>query len=216
MPVEFWFTYNNGAESLWLPVNPSELKVTAGSANETVTVQGLGQVTVIQDPVLKTYEFSSHFPQHYGPYCAYKDIPPPKKCVDQLETWKFSGFPVQFVIINPEGQKLTVAVTIESLSYREIAGDIGSIYYELSLREFKYTKPRAIETKEENGQKVAEISSKGQRPNQTVKPASYTVKKGDTLWAIDRMVGVPYEKIAAANGIKPPYTIYPNQVLVIP
>ncbi|MDQ0112325.1 LysM peptidoglycan-binding domain-containing protein [Paenibacillus harenae] len=216
MPVEFWFTYNNGAESLWLPVTPSELKVTSGSANETVTVQGLGQVTVMQDPVLKTYEFSSHFPQQYGPYCAYKDIPPPKKGIDQLEKWKFSGFPVQFVIINPEGKKLTVPVTIESLSYREIAGDIGSIYYDLSLREFKYTKPRAIETKEENGQKVAEISNKGQRPNQAVKPKSYTVKNGDTLWAIDRKVGVPYEKIAAANGIKPPYTIYPAQVLVIP
>jgi len=217
MPVEFWFTYNNGEETLWLPVNPSELKVSAGSANETVSVQKLGQVTVIQDPVLRTYELASHFPKHYGPYCAYKDIPSPRKAIDRLETWKNSGSPVQFVVITQEKYKeITVPVTIESLSYREIAGDVGSIYYELSLREFKYTKPRSVETKQENGETVAEVSNKGQRPNPKVKPKTYTVKAGDTLWAIERRVGVPYEKIAAANGIKPPYTIRPNQVLVIP
>ncbi|MUT65318.1 LysM peptidoglycan-binding domain-containing protein [Paenibacillus sp. NEAU-GSW1] len=216
MPVEFWFTFNNGAESLWLPVNPSELKVSAGSANETVSVQKLGQITVIQDPVLRTYEFASHFPKHYGPYCSYVNIKPPMKGIEQLEKWKNSGYPVQFVVIHSEEEKMTLPVTIESLSYREMAGDVGSIYYELSLREFKYTKPRVIETKKENGQTVAEISNKGQRPDQSVKPKSYTVKTGDSLWAIQMRVGVPYEKIAAANGIKPPYTIYPNQVLVIP
>ncbi|MGM0883713.1 MAG: LysM peptidoglycan-binding domain-containing protein [Bacillota bacterium] len=236
MSVEFWFTFDNGKESLWLPVNPSELKVSVGSANETVSVQKLGQITVIQDPVLKTYELSSHFPIHYGPFCAHTNIQPPMNEIGKLEKWKNSGFPVQFIVINKEKDKekekesnkeqeqvketetgrMTVPVTIESLSYREIAGDVGSIYYDLSLREFKYTKPRAIETKQKNGQTVAEISDKGQRPDQSVKPKAYTVKAGDTLWAIDRKVGVPYEKIAAANGIKPPYTIYPNQVLVIP
>lgn len=226
MSVEFWFTFDSGKESLRLPVNPSELKVSVGSANETVSVQKLGQITVIQDPVLKTYELSSHFPKHYGPYCSYANFPPPVNGIGMLEKWKNSGFPVQFVVINKEKDKeskqekemdrMTVPVTIESLSYREIAGDVGSIYYDLSLREFKYTKPRVIETKQENGQTVAEISDKGQRPDQSVKPKAYTVKAGDTLWAIQRKVGVQYEKIAAANGIKPPYTIYPNQVLVIP
>jgi nucleoid-associated protein YgaU len=217
MPVEIWFAYNNGEETLQLPVNPSELKTSAGSANETASVQRLGQITVIQDPVLRTYELSSHFPKHYGPYCAYKDIPSPRKSIDRLETWKNSGHPVQFIVITPEKDKeLTVPVTIESLAYREIAGDVGSLYYELSLREYKYVKPRVVETKQENGRTVAEVSGKGQRPSQAVKPKTVTVKPGDTLWAIERRVGVPYAKIAAANGIAPPYTIRPNQVLVIP
>jgi nucleoid-associated protein YgaU len=217
MPVEIWFAYNNGEETLQLPVNPSELKVSAGSANETASVQRLGQITVMQDPVLRTYELSSHFPKHYGPYCAYKDIPSPRRCIDRLETWKNSGHPVQFIVITPEKDKeLTVPVTIESLSYREIAGDVGSLYYELSLREYKYVKPRVVETKQENGRTVAEVSGKGQRPSQAVRPKTVTVKPGDTLWAIERRVGVPYAKIAAANGIAPPYTIRPDQVLVIP
>lgn len=47
----------------------------------------------------------------------------------------------------------------------------------------------------------------------------YTVQKGDTLWAIAEKFygnGEQYKKIANANGIDNPDTIYPNQVLYIP
>lgn len=48
---------------------------------------------------------------------------------------------------------------------------------------------------------------------------SYTVKKGDTLWAIAKRYygdGSKYTKIATASGIKNPNLIYPGQVLTIP
>lgn len=43
--------------------------------------------------------------------------------------------------------------------------------------------------------------------------ATYTVKKGDTLWAIAKANGTTYQKLGEINGIAPPYTIRVGQVL---
>ncbi|MGW3724842.1 N-acetylmuramoyl-L-alanine amidase [Streptomyces sp. NPDC000851] len=48
------------------------------------------------------------------------------------------------------------------------------------------------------------------------KPATYTVKDGDTLSGIGRKLGVSWESLAAANGIKAPFTITVGQVLKVP
>lgn len=46
--------------------------------------------------------------------------------------------------------------------------------------------------------------------------STYTVVSGDTLSGIGAKLGVDWKDIANANGIKPPYTIYPGQKLTIP
>ncbi len=46
--------------------------------------------------------------------------------------------------------------------------------------------------------------------------ATYTVKAGDNLSKIGSKLGVPWRKIAEANGIAAPWIIRPGQVLVIP
>jgi lipoprotein NlpD len=43
--------------------------------------------------------------------------------------------------------------------------------------------------------------------------AAYTVKSGDTLYSIAFRAGMDYRKVAAANGIADPYTIYPGQMI---
>lgn len=45
--------------------------------------------------------------------------------------------------------------------------------------------------------------------------ADYTVKRGDTLYSIAFRAGMDYRKVAAANGIVPPYTIYPGQLIFL-
>ena len=45
---------------------------------------------------------------------------------------------------------------------------------------------------------------------------TYTVQPGDYLYRIGQKFGVPWQSIAQANTIQPPYTIYPGQVFVIP
>jgi len=41
----------------------------------------------------------------------------------------------------------------------------------------------------------------------------YTVARGDTLYSIAFRFGLDFRRLAAGNGIPPPYTIYPGQVL---
>ncbi|MBI1215401.1 MAG: peptidoglycan DD-metalloendopeptidase family protein [Alphaproteobacteria bacterium] len=43
-----------------------------------------------------------------------------------------------------------------------------------------------------------------------------TVLRGDTLWRISQRYDVPLEDIAAANHLKPPYTLSPGQRLALP
>lgn len=44
-------------------------------------------------------------------------------------------------------------------------------------------------------------------------PASYVVRRGDSLYAIAWRYQLDYKAIARMNGIGPPYTIYPEQTL---
>ena len=45
---------------------------------------------------------------------------------------------------------------------------------------------------------------------------AYTVRPGNTLYAIAQFFGTTVKEIAEANGLVCPYTIYPGQELVIP
>ncbi len=45
---------------------------------------------------------------------------------------------------------------------------------------------------------------------------TYTVRPGNTLYAIAQFFGTSVKEIAEANGLKCPYTIYPGQELILP
>ncbi|MCY3884820.1 MAG: M23 family metallopeptidase [Gammaproteobacteria bacterium] len=49
----------------------------------------------------------------------------------------------------------------------------------------------------------------------SVRTYRYVVKSGDTLYAISKLHGLTVDQIAEMNGLKPPYTIVPNQILVV-
>lgn len=63
---------------------------------------------------------------------------------------------------------------------------------------------------------VLVISGSPAQPTQSAGGRTYTVASGNTLSGIGAIVGIDWHSIAALNGINPPYTIYPNQVLQLP
>ena len=107
---------------------------------------------------------------------------------------------------------------VESFSRREQAGEDGDLYYSLTLREYR---PYGLQAA------VVKVSSPDGRGSGTVSagrsgtpavPEQYTVRAGDTLWAIAKRYfgdGSRYPESAAANGIANPNLIYPGQVLRI-
>jgi lipoprotein NlpD len=56
----------------------------------------------------------------------------------------------------------------------------------------------------------APIEDRGGAQLQPAHP-THTVKRGDTLYSIAFRYGMDFRTVAAANGIAPPYTIYPGQ-----
>jgi len=53
------------------------------------------------------------------------------------------------------------------------------------------------------------------RSGQQHQDSSYTVKRGDTLYSIAFRYGMDFRDVAAGNGITPPYTIYPGQLILL-
>ncbi|MDQ0658754.1 LysM domain-containing protein [Paenibacillus sp. W2I17] len=209
---EVWLSFNNNAERLRLPVNPPDITIGNASQTTTVDVAGIGEVAIINDPVLKTFEFNSFFPATWGPYCEYEDIPNPKQAVAMIEKWKASSKPIRFLV---SGTAWNFAATVEDFVHREEGGDVETIYYDLSLREYKFVTIRKLDTskKASNGSTKVTTSSTAARPSTKTTPASYTVKSGDSLWKIAQANGTTWQKLAELNKIKAPYTIKPGQGL---
>lgn len=170
---EFWLSFGNGAEKLRLPVLPSVLNVSNGSKNESVDISKLGEVTIIQDPAAKMFNFTSFFPREGSPLVEYSGILFPWDYIKMIERWKNSGKPIRFVVT---GTPINFAVSIEDFNYREGEKDVGDYDYDIILKEYKFIKVRKTEREK----------SKETRPNPNLKSGSYTVKKGDTLIAIAR------------------------------
>lgn len=204
--MEFWLSYNNGAERLQLPVNPDEILIGNGSQTTTVNVAGIGEVSIINDPVLKTFDFSSFFPAHWAPFCSYRDLPDPKSAAAQISAWKATGKPIRFIVTETAWN---FAVTIEDWTYREQGGDVGTIYFDLSLREYKFITIRKLDEKTDGaGKKSVSLNATKARPSTKTTPARYKIKPGDSLWKIAQKNGTTYQRLAAINGIKAPYTIH--------
>ncbi|WP_020620259.1 LysM peptidoglycan-binding domain-containing protein [Paenibacillus daejeonensis] len=212
--MEFWFKFNNGAEQLQLPVNPEEISIESGSQNTSVNVAGLGEISIIQDPVLLTFEFSSFLPKVWGPYCAYRNLPSPWVVRNTIERWRRSGIPVRFIITRTP---INYAATIDDFSVSERAGEDG-LNFSLTLKEYRMIKPRKL-SPDHAGYGELTTGDDSNRPGDQSSPSSYTVKAGDSLWKIAQSQlgdGTRYKEIAALNGIKAPYTIQIGKVLYLP
>lgn len=221
MSIEFWLSFNNGAERLRLPVNPASVSFTYTHGFEDVDITGLGDYTIIGNAKLTDVSFSSVFPKEYAPYCEYEDIPDPWESVELIRKWQTSSRPMRLTIA---GTPINMAATIRSFDIEpERAGSPGDIYYTISFREYVFVEFRTVNTvKDTNVVKIASASSS--RPNTLAKPTSYVVKKGDSLWKIAAKPeiydkGDEWRRIYNANRdvIGPnPNLIYPGQKLVIP
>ena len=201
------------------PVLPEKIGVSYGSNNEKMRVCGVGEVTVIQDSDAATITFSSLFPKHYFSGCDYKNIPNPQSAVNKVIALKNSKKPIRFIITG--GMKVSMYVTIEKFDTEEQGGDLKTIHYSLTLKEYKQVTIRQI--KVETSTKKATLSAPVSRTDTSPSGGqTYMVAKGDCLWNISKKFygsGSKYAIIYNANKSViggNPNLIYPGQVLTIP
>jgi hypothetical protein len=200
---QFWFL--QGDKEIFLPENPESVKVASPSRNVTLDVGGeLGETTITKIPGLKTISFSAEFPHDTAPITPYN-------YVQLIEQFKANG-PCRFVVTDTS---INFMVTIEDFNYEHRGGAVGTIFYDISLKEYKEAKARKVEIKDG----VAVMENTSSRIDDRPKENSYKVIEGDSLWKVAKIKlgdGSRYLELAELNNISPKYYLEPGLMLALP
>lgn len=218
--MEIWLT-NDLNDKIQLPVNPPSIGYKDGRNFIDLLLASGDEKTVISGRNLRTYTISSFFPKVWAPYCAYSDISDPMTYVNLLKSWMDNKY---VILLQATTTLINEKVTIRNFEWNEKGGAVGDIEYTLELKEFQPVTFVDLTNRQSNKEKPA-MSETGTKPRPASSkkpPKTYTVKKGDTLWAISRRYlgkGAIWQKIYSANKSiigSNPNLIKPGQELVIP
>lgn len=204
---------------LRFPINPSEISFQQEKLSETVNIISLGEVDFPNNgEKVQETTFSSFFPAVYdASFCQFSSVPDPEEAMAQLETWTKSKKPVRFIVGGTKINRL-VLVSAHALTIR--GGEPGDIYFDLTLRSWREIKVRTTaDLQQVAGSNIAKINA---RPDIKPVPKSYTVKSGDSLFKIAKLLlgdGNRWKEIYSLNAStigKKPELIFAGAKLVMP
>lgn len=167
---------------LQLPVNPEEITIRRERLIETVSILDIGEVDFPIGGKKSEISFSSFFPKEYDQsYCRYAELPDPQEAMNQLTTWMYAKKPIRIIITE------TVVNVLALLSAHQSqfkGGEPGDVYYEITLRPWNEVKVRTLDEAT-----AAQNNGTALKPRSDTKPAPkvYTVRAGDSLWAIAKL-----------------------------
>lgn len=214
------FYFDHEGEEILLPVPPSSLKLKINNKNKVIELLNIGDINILKDPGLSEFDFTILLPGQILPFATYKDsFKEPEYFLERFEKYKVEKKPIRFIVsrVAPWGEPLfdtNMLVSLEEYTIEEKAGEVGDIYVDIKLKQYKNYKTQVVKIKQTKGKKaIATVKEK--RPAKP-KSKTYKVKKGDTLWAIAKKElndGSKYKEIAKLNNIKNPNKINVGQVL---
>lgn len=211
--------------SVLLPVSPKKLSMKIKNQNKTITLINEGEVNFLKAAGLTEVEYEVLIPAVEYSFAKYEGgFKAPKYFLDHFEELKTSKKPFQFIVVRqmPNGKLLfntDMTVSMESYTPNEETDEGFDLKVSIKLKQYKEFGTKTI--KVDNGavsvEKVRETNNSPAPKTDT----TYTVKSGDSLWAIAKKYygdGSKYTLIYEANKdkIKNPNLIYPDQILTIP
>lgn len=225
--------------SVLLPIAPQKFTLKVKNTNKTVTLINEGEVNLMKEAGLTELEFDTLIPAVQYSFAAYDGgFKSPTYYTSHFEKLKLEKKSFQFIIVRkmPDGKLLfdtNMTVSLESYTIKEDANEGFDMVVSFKLKQYKSFGTKVIKiTEPEKPKPVVKVETP--RPAET-SPApkkqevTHTVKKGDSMWAIAQKYynkGSRYPEIYAANKElidsynrkykTSKYTIYPNQVFVIP
>lgn len=181
---DFYFAADDRV--LRLPITPGELKISVGSRNETIDLINQGEINILKSPSLIEVEFDACFPIHDYPF--RKENTKYDVYFEFFERLKEKKLPFRFIISRsnprlktPKRWGTNLNVCLEEFEITESADDAGDVTINFKLKQYK-----------PYGVKIAPWGLKphpsyvGNRPTKKTKQTAYTVKNGDTLWALSK------------------------------
>ena len=205
------------------PIAPSKLTVKINNTNKTMELINGSEINFIRTPGLTEYSFELLLPMVKYPFGYYPDgFKSADYYLEALELLKVGKKPFSFTIYRtmPNGKVLfdtSTKVSLEDYDINENAKDGFDITVSVKLKKYvehktiKYTiaVPGTMTT-------PATVKAEPTRESDKELPKAYTVKAGDTLWAICKSQlgnGAKYKEIAAINDIANPNKIQVGQVI---
>ena len=201
---------------------PAKLTVKIKGKNKTLVLLNEGEINFLRTPGLTEITVPLVLPMLGG-------IRSPSVYLDMLEGLKTDKKTTQFILVrsSPNGRKLfdtNITVSVEDYNIVEDVKTNGlDVAVDVNLKQWRDygTKTATVEQPAEPSQPPT-VTVEQEREASTAPTAkTYTVQKGDSLWAIAAKYygkGSDYTKIAGANTdkISNPNLIYPGQVLTLP
>ena len=209
--------YLGGA--LW--PTPEKLQVKIKGKNKTLVLLNEGEVNFLRAPGLTELTVPFDLPMLTGSRS-------PDYYLGLLEQMKANKETTQFMLVrmSPSGGMLfdtNIKVSVEDYNITEDAKEGLDVSVDINLKQWRSygTKTAKVEQPSTDTGKQTVTVEKERDASTAPSAKTYTVKKGDTLWAISAKyygAGAQYTKIYGANTdkISNPNLIYPGQVLTIP
>lgn len=195
-------------QALTMPVTPKSYPVASGRAVERLDMAQTGQIALPGLKELFAEVLEVMLPAQLYPFCTAGAVANPSYYLELLTAWSAAGDVCRYIVV---GAGVNYPVLLGVTTWEEHDGS-NDVYAKIPLYEYRYLEEVVVETTQ-NSSRPTESS------NQTAAAGSYTVVKGDSLWAICKKFygdGSLAYKLAAANGIENPNLIYPGQVLILP
>ncbi|MBO5704550.1 MAG: LysM peptidoglycan-binding domain-containing protein [Alphaproteobacteria bacterium] len=205
-----------------LPITPGQLEIKTPSKNKTVTLINEGEVSLLKKSGLKEISFKALLPQTKYPFANYNlGAYDATAFIVALKTLDASKIPFPFVVtrMTPKGKPLfftSMMVTLEDYTLDEDSENGLDVILNITLKEYKYYGTTIFkEVVDAEGRKAMETTKTRDTASKVI-PKTYTVKKGDTLWAIAKKElgdGQKYKDLAKLNNISNPNKIQIGQVI---
>lgn len=207
-------------DDVLLPVTPGSLQLKIDNSNKTMTLINGGEINLLKTPGLSEFSFDVLLPNFSYPF-ANAGAQKADYYLDKFEKLKVSKKPFNFKVVRtkPNGDYMfdtSINVSLEEYTVKEDADKYGmDVLVSVKLKQFKEYATKTLTTyNDSTGKTVATVTNN--RPTTKETPKTYTVKKGDTLWAIAKRYmndGSKYKQLASLNNISNPNKLKVGQVI---
>jgi LysM repeat protein len=213
--------FSKGAELRFrFPVTPKSVSVTTPGRDRTEKLIDTAEISVLGKPGLREIAFEALLPNQRYPFAGYLDdvFRPAAYFIKLIERLKDDREPFLLILGDNRIQSrngLSMTVNLESYAISEDASHGGDTVVSLRLKEWRNAALTVIHPDSPTPPPPP------REPPVAVQPQTYTVVRGDTLWAIARRFlgdGSKWPEIHVLNRatITNPNLIHPGQVVILP
>lgn len=206
--------------TLPIPVLPGKIKIKSPGKNRTEEVLGLGEVVLARPRGLRLISWESYFPAVADRLTSRQLDRSPIESVRFIQNARDKLEPLKLQILGTD-LDINFTVVVSSLEYEERGGAPGELYYTIELSEWREYRAIPLDLNQQNGVEEL-VENPTPRSGEPVPKETYTVRKGDSLWAISKRQCGDGSKWRAIYDLNRgtigsnPNLIRPGQVLQLP